>query len=276
MTRLLLGAALLALAASASAEPLQVHNGRLFITARVNDVATEALLDSGAEASIFDPALATKAKFAEGTAQEMKGSAGSQSAHIVEGVTIRALGVEIRPEAVVVMDMSDLSNRLIKRQTQAIVGRELFDSARLQIDLGGGRISAVSKQAVPRGAKLPLTAHAGIEAIPVRANGVAAQAEFDLGNGSDVMISRDLVKKLKLPILGKKAGGGIGGAIERDYVLLPTLEVAGRRFHDIHANIDDQPSHNDMNVGTSILKNFLITTDFKNRTVWLAPVRRRN
>ena len=271
MNRYLFGAALVAVATSAAAEPLHVYNGRLFITAKVNDVATEALLDSGAEASIFDPALAAKAKFAAGTPQVMKGSAGSQSAHIVEGVTLNALGVDMHPEVVVVMDMSDLSQRLIKRPTQAIVGRELFDSARLQIDLGGGKISAVSKAKTPRGARLPLTPHAGIEAIPVKANGVAAQAEFDLGNGSDVMISRDLVTKLGLKILGKKTGGGIGGAIERDYVMLPTLEVAGRRFRNLHANIDDQPSHNDMNIGTSILKHFLITTDFKDRTVWLAP-----
>ena len=276
MSRLHLGAALIAVAAPASAEPLHVYSGRLFIAARVNDVATEALLDSGAEASIFDSALAARAKFAAGTPQEIKGSAGSQAAHIVEGVTIHALGVEIHPEAVVVMDMSDLSQRLIKRPTHAIVGRELFDSARLQIDLRGGQISVVSKAKAPRGVKLPLTAHAGIEAILVKANGVAAQAEFDLGNGSDVMISRDLVKKLGLKILGKKAGGGIGGAIERDYVELETLEVAGRQFRRLHANIDDQPSHNDMNVGTSILKNFVITTDFKDRTVWLAPVGRSN
>ncbi len=47
MNRYLVGAALFAVAASASAEPLHVYNGRLFITAKVNDVATEALLDSG-------------------------------------------------------------------------------------------------------------------------------------------------------------------------------------------------------------------------------------
>ena len=28
-----------------------------------------------------------------------------------------------------------------------------------------------------------------------------------------------------------------------------------------------------MNIGTSILQHFLITTDFKDRAVWLAPVR---
>jgi hypothetical protein len=116
-----------------------------------------------------------------------------------------------------------------------------------------------------------LTTHAGIEAIPVRANGQDAQAEFDLGNGSDVMISRDLARKLRLKILGKRPGGGIGGSIQRDYVRLSSLEVAGRTFHNVTANIDDQPSHNDMNVGTSILKNFLITTDFKDRAMWLEP-----
>ncbi|HEX6740785.1 MAG TPA: pepsin/retropepsin-like aspartic protease family protein [Sphingomicrobium sp.] len=272
MIRSLLAAAVLATATAAAAEPLKVINGRLFIPAKINGVVTEALLDSGAEGSLFDPAFAAKAKFAEGTPQVMKGSGGTAPARIVEGVTIEALGVELHPEVVVVLDMSDLSTRLIKRPTQAIVGRELFDAARLRIDLAGGRIAVVSKAASPRGVKLPLTAHAGIEGIPVRANGVPAQAEFDLGNGSDVMISRDLVNRLKLPILGKKTGGGIGGAIERDYVLLPTLEVAGRRFTNVHANIDDQPSHNDMNVGTSILRNFRITTDFKERAVWLEPV----
>ena len=275
MIRSLIALALLATASVVAAEPLKVINGRLFIDAKVNGVATEALLDSGAEGSLFDPGFAAKAKFAEGTPQLMKGSGGTAPARIVEGVTITALGVELHPEVVVVLDMSDLSARLIKRPTQAIVGRELFDNARLHIDLAGGRIATVTKDAPPRGVKLPLTPHAGIEGIPVRANGVLAQAEFDLGNGSDVMISRDLVNRLKLPILGKKTGGGIGGAIERDYVLLPVLEVAGRRFTNVHANIDDQPSHNDMNVGTAILKNFRITTDFKERTVWLEPVRRK-
>lgn len=269
MIRLLIATALLGAANGAGAEPLEFYNGRLFIPATLNQVATEALLDSGAEATLVDLALAAKAKLPEGTPQVMKGSGGSAPARIVEGVTVNALGVELHPEAVVVLDMMDLSTRLIKRPTQAIVGRELFDAARLQIDIQRGDIAVVDKSAMPRGKKLPLTGHAGIEGIPVRANGVDAQAEFDLGNGSDVMISRDLAKKLHVKILGKKAGGGIGGGIRRDFVLLDKLELAGRTFRNLHATIDDQSSHNDMNVGTSVLKNFLITTDFKDRAVWL-------
>lgn len=270
MIRTLVATALLATAHAAAAEPLTFFNGRLFIPATVNGVQTEALLDSGAEGTIVDPALAAKANFAAGSPQLIKGSAGSEQARIVEGVALNALGVELHPEVVVVLDLSDLSTRLIKRPTQAIVGRELFDAARLRIDLNGGTISVVDKDASPPGAKLALTGHAGIEGIPVRANGVPAQAEFDLGNGSDVMISRGLVKKLHLKIIGKRTGGGIGGAIQRDFVRLDRIEVAGRTFRNLTATIDDQPSHNDMNIGTSILKSFLITTDFKERAVWLA------
>ena len=274
--RTLVAIALMATAAAAQAEPLKFFNGRLFIPATVNRVSTEALLDSGAEATVVDPVLAAKANLPKGKAQVIKGSGGAAPAHIVEGVTVGALGIELHPDAVVVLDLTDLSKRLIKRPTHAIVGRELFDTARLAINISGGEISTVSRDVEPRGEKLPLTGHAGIEGIPVKANGALAQAEFDLGNGSDVLISREMVKKLGLKIIGKKSGGGIGGALNRDVVRLNSLDVAGKTFHNITAAIDDQPSHNDLNVGTEILKNFAITTDFKDRAVWLQPLGEKN
>jgi len=271
LIRALLALVLVSSATQGAADPLLFHNGRLFISAHVNGVATEALLDSGAEATLVDPGLASRAKLPQGTPQVMKGSGGSVPARIVEGARIEALGVDLRPDAIVVLDLADLSSRLVKRPTKAIIGRELFDAARLRIDIDGGKISVVDRAARPPGLKLPLADHAGIESIKVAANGVPAKADFDLGNGSDVLISRDLVKKLHLRIIGKKSGGGIGGAIDRDLVKLKSLDVAGKRFRGVLAAVDDQSSHNDLNVGTSILRNFLITTDFTERSVWLAP-----
>ena len=270
--RFLVGAALLAISAAAAADPLLVHNGRLFIPANVGGVHTEALLDSGAEATIIDPALAGRAKLPEGKAVTMKGSGGEAAARIVSGATVSALGITLEPEAIVVLDMSDLSSRLIKRPTQAILGRELFDAARLRIDISGGTIAHVAAGPLPPGRRLELTAHAGIESIPVTVNGVQASAEFDLGNGSNVMISRAMSRKLGLMIVGHQSGGGIGGEVKRDVVELQRLDIAGAVFRDVRASIDDQPNANDLNVGTSILRNFLITTDFKQRAVWLEPV----
>ncbi len=272
MIRALLALALLSASNVVGAEPLTFYNGRLFIQAKVNQVPTEALLDSGAEATIVDSSFAAKAKLPEGIAQIIKGSGGNAPARMIEGATVEALGIELHPEAVGVLDLTDLSQRLIKRPTNAIVGRELFDSARLRIDILGGDIAVVNRNASPLGKMLWLTGHAGIESISVLVNGLKVQADFDLGNGSDVLISRALVKKLGLKIIGSKAGGGIGGGLKRDLVRVRFLEVVGRRFLNVVAAIDDQPGHNDLNVGTSILKNFLITTDFKQGAVWLRPV----
>ena len=269
--RVLLAGVLLACASVASAEPLLVDNGRLFIPAKVNGIGTEALLDSGAEASVIDPALAAEAKLPDGQAITIKGSGGSTSAHFVEGAAIEALGLELKGEGVVVMDMTDLSQRLIKRPTRAIVGRELFDATRLTIDLGGGTIDVVDRAHAPKGKKLALTAHAGIESIPVSVNGMAAQAEFDLGNGSEPMISRAMVDKLGLKLRGKTSGGGIGGPVERDLVQIDRLEVADRVLRNIIAAVDDQPNAGEMNIGTSILRNFVITADYSQRAVWLQP-----
>lgn len=272
MRRLLPLMALLAIGGAATAAPLELRNGRLFIDARINGVPTEALLDSGAEATVVDPALAAEAHLAEGAAQTMRGSGGTAAARLVEGVTVGVLGLELHPEAVIVTDLTEVSKRLIGRPTRAIVGRELFDTARLRVDIAGREVEAISRDQAPPGRRLALTGHAGIEAIPVLVNGRAAMAEFDLGNGSDVLISRALATKLKLKVVGRKPGGGIGGAVMRDLVRIGSLDVAGRRFHNVIAAVDDQPNANDLNVGTAILRHFLITTDFKQRAVWLQPL----
>ncbi|HET8535480.1 MAG TPA: retroviral-like aspartic protease family protein [Sphingomicrobium sp.] len=270
--RLALALVALLVASSASAEPMLFDNGRLFIAAAINGVPTEALLDSGAETTVVNPELAANAKLPQGQAITIKGSGGSAPARVVEGAEIGALGLTLHPEAVVVTDLSDISKRLVKRPLAMILGRELFDSARLRIDIAGRSVEVVSKDTVPPGTRLPLTVHAGIESIPVIVNGTPAQAEFDLGNGSGVLISRAFADKLQLKAIGQRFGGGIGGKLVRDMVRIGSLEVAGRTFRDIEAAVDDQPNANDLNIGTSILENFLITTDFADRSVWLQSI----
>jgi predicted aspartyl protease len=270
MIRALLLAALIA-AAPASAEPLTVHNGRLFIPAKVNGVATEALLDSGAEATLIDPVLAREAGIARGENIEIKGSGGAQQAEVVSGVTVEALGQELERLDAVVLDLTDLSTRLIQRPTRAIIGRELFDAARIEVDIAAGQVRTVDRTREPRGQRLPLTRQHGIEAVPVTVGGVPALADVDLGNGTGVLVSEALADRLRLQSTGTAKGGGIGGEITRRTIVLPSLTLAGRTFRNVPAQIDATPNAGDLNIGTSILGHFLMTADFSQRTLWLAP-----
>jgi predicted aspartyl protease len=261
------------LALPVAAETLIYDNGRIFVRAALKGVATEALLDSGAESAVVDPVLAKKAGLPPGAKAEVQGSGGEAEVEVrvVLGVTIAAGGITVKDQMAVITDLSEVSSRLIKRPTQLIVGRELFDAAVIRVDIGGREWGPLAPGAKPEGIRLPLTKHAGIEAVPVIVNGVSAQADFDLGNGSKVLVSKAMADKLKLTVVGQESGGGIGGKLTRDLVRIDRLEVAGRTFRDVAAAIDPNDNAGELNIGTSILEHFVVTTDFPSRAIYLEP-----
>lgn len=271
MRNVALASLLIAASAGALAEPLIVENGRLFITARLNDVTTEALLDSGTETSLVDPLLAKAAKLPPGKEIEIKGSGGAQKAHFIYGPHITAGGIDLGEQELVILDLADLLRRLIKRPTRMIAGRQLFDAARLKIDIEGGSWDVLKPGEATTGNVLKLEKHAGIEAITVSVNGQSALADIDLGNGSKPMISKALADKLRLKSVGVEKGGGIGGELSRELVVIPELTVAGKTFRNVEAGVDSLENAGDLNIGTSILRHFVITTDFAGRTVTLDP-----
>ena len=101
-------------------------------------------------------------------------------------------------------------------------------------------------------------------------NGIAALADLDLGNGSKVMVSKVLATKLGLKVIGQETGGGIRGELVRDLVMLDTLEVAGQTFRNVEAGVHPLENAGDLNIGTSILRHFILTTDFAGKTVYFA------
>ena len=119
----------------ASADPVIVDNHRIYIAARLNGVATEALIDSAAETSVVDTRFAIAAKLQDGDSITIKGSGGTSAARLDGGAQIDVLGLTLRPEAIAVTDLTDISRRLTKRPVKLIIGRELFDFVRLRINL---------------------------------------------------------------------------------------------------------------------------------------------
>lgn len=263
---------------AARAEPLErVAGSRLMVQAKIAGHPVRALLDSAAEMTLVDAALARQLGLRP--AQQASGSGSGQSsfeAGLVPGVAIDALGLQLRDQVVAVTDLGDVGRRLLGQPLEVILGREVFDAARLEIDVAAGTIRVLPAREAPRGMRLALRAEHGVETIPVSIEGHApVRATFDLGNGAEVLVSRRYARRLGLlhdgRAVGESAGGGLGGEAKRESFRLRTLVLAGQELRDVPAAIDPQESASDLNVGVAVLGRFRIVTDFASRAVWLEP-----
>jgi hypothetical protein len=276
LTRLwpLLLAAVLAACATPPAEPLRVTGERLFIPVTVNGVETEALLDSGAEMTLVDAHFAERLGLAYAGEHVAKGTGGSEPIRFAENVSIQAPGFAADAVTVAVLDLTDISARLVGEPVHVVMGREIFDSGRYRVDIAGRRFERVSRSSPPSGIALPLTEHRGIRQLPVSIDDLPpTAADFDLGNGNEVLVGRDYAAASGLleahPVVGTKAGGGIGGELERDLIVVDRLSVGGVAFEDVTVAIDPTPTAADVNIGVRVLRHFVITVDFPQDTLWL-------
>ena len=270
-----LAAVLLLAATPAAAERLETFNNRLFVPAELNGEPVTALLDSAAEMTVLDDDLAARLGLVPvGSATAHGSGAGHVEARFAEHVRLEAAGVSLEL-TVAILDLGEVSSRLLGRPVDMLLGRELFDNARLRIDIAGGTIAVVD--AAPEGAvRLTVAEHRGTPTVPAAVEGSGpVAAVFDLGNGSEVMVGGALAERIGLTaadrIVERRRGGGVGGARERDIVTLRNLSLAGREFRDVPAAIDPGETASDLNLGTSILRHFIITTDFAERAIWLEP-----
>lgn len=260
------------------AEPgLELVNNRLFVPALVNGQLVSALLDSAAEMTILDDDFAARLGLvATGSATALGSGAAAMEARFAEDVDIGMGGIQLRGIRVAVLDLGEVSGRLLGRPVDLILGREVFDAGPILVDIEGRMVTAIFRDDIPAGVQLPLTEVRGTPAIPAAVEGHdPVQAVFDLGNGSEVLIGRAYAERIGLTapgrIVERRRGGGLGGARERDIVVLRNLSVAGREFRDVPAAIDPGETASDLNLGTSILRHFIITTDFARRAIWLEP-----
>ena len=264
----------LLLAGAASAEPLEVHNNRLFLPVTVNGQRVTALLDSAAEMTVVDDDAAVRLGLVPtGNATAHGSGAAAMEARFADHVAVEAAGVSLETR-VGIIDLGEVSGRLLGRPVEMLLGRDLFDNARLRIDYAAGTIDLSAGE--PRGVRLPLGEHRGLPTVPAAVEGHdAVQTVLDTGNGSEVMVGRAYAEQIGLAapgrIVERAQGGGLGGARTRDIVILRTLTIAGRTFSNVRAAIDPGETASDLNIGTSILRHFIITTDFAGRQVWLEP-----
>lgn len=258
----------------ASPYALRVSGNRIFLPASVNGVKTEALLDSGAELTLVDRAFAGEAGLiAFGEAEARGTGEGTESVQFAEGVTLAAAGKTMEGQVVAILDLSEISARVVSGAVTVILGRELFDAGVWRLDIEGGTLEAVGPEELPANGALALTDAHGIKQVDILLNGFAVKADFDLGNGNEVLLSRSFAEQAGLldpaNILGVKEGGGVGSAVERTIVRVDRLEIGGHVLTGLTAAVSPNSDGADANIGVSVLRQFGLIIDFPGNRVWL-------
>jgi predicted aspartyl protease len=249
-------------------------NDRPFVAITVNGQAVTALLDTAAEMTLVDDDAAMRLGLVPAGAVTAHGSgAAAMEARFADHVTIEAAGVSLELRAGI-LDLGEVSGRLLGRPVDMLLGRDLFDNARLRLDYAAGTLTLAEGE--PRGVRLPLGEFRGIPTVPASVEGRApVQTALDTGNGTEPLVGRAYAERIGLTapgrIVARSQGGGLGGARTRDIVILRTLTIAGRTFTNVRAAIDPGETASDLNIGTSILRHFILTTDFAGHQVWLEP-----
>lgn len=265
----------LLLSSQASAVAVRVSGDRVFVPLVINGVAVEALLDSGAEMTLVDVKLADRLGLTLEGSEMAKGTGGQELVRFASEVDLTSARVRLEDRTVVVLDLGDVSRRVVGEPISAVLGRELFDAGRFLLDIEGGCLERVESDGEPVGEVVKLTDHKGIKQMPISIEGVAVGADFDLGNGSEMLIGRGLAEAhgwlSAERLAGAREGGGLGGAVERDLIRLETVSVNDVVFRDVIAAVDATGNASDANVGVSLLRRFLLTIDFPSNRLWLEP-----
>lgn len=249
----------------------------------VNGVATNALLDSGAEATALDATFAETAGIAATGALPASGAGGYQTAGIASGVTIETAGATLRDITPAIIDLSALS-AAFGMPINAIVGQELFNEAVVEVDYAGlaVRFHDAATFAPREGTTVALVPHhGGLRQIEASVEGhPPGLFDFDTGNGGYTAISGYAADDWKL-LDGRPASdvltGGVGGQSVTTVVTASELAFAGVTLTNVPVTIGGASggSHDTKrlagNLGAAVFKRFRLWIDFAHDRLTLLP-----
>jgi aspartyl protease/PDZ domain-containing protein len=262
--------------------PFQLVGGnRIYISAAVDGVPVDMLLDSGAETTVLDQSFARRAGVRGRGDVGVQGSGGAASSSVATGVRVRLARTYFDSLSTLVMDLSGVAHAL-SIPLAAILGQEVFYASVVDIDFARRRIAFrdPSRFRAPTNAiRMPLSPANGDRTIPVSIEGrPAVPMYFDLGNGSPIDLFPSYWQPQHL-LDGRRRSellnGGAGGQRTTAVASVRNILVAGYEFLDVPANfINPGPTTANTarvfgNLGLPVLSRFRLIADFPHNALYV-------
>jgi hypothetical protein len=258
--------------------PFEMPDDRhLIIRVQLNGVATEAVLDSGI--TVLDVDFAAKLGLRRHAEFHGVGLTGRADGGLADGILIRVGDLSLRTQATSLFDMASLS-AAAGRPLVAIIGRDLFGAAVVEIDFANRRIALRKPTAIfdDTGTVLSLRASAeNLREVPISIEGApAVPAIFDLGSDTPLYISAEYAAQTKL-LVGKRTStslsAGIEGVTPNRVAVLEYVMLGKTVLRNIPVEIPEQWVHHaPAFIGLPILSRFRLTIDFRRDRLAILPL----
>ncbi len=266
---------------SSGALPFELLGGtRLCLSAELNGRKTTVVLDGGAESTLLDR------RFAEARGLRFEGEPGAPTADgspgVVRGLNLALGDLTLKGVAAVGSDLSGIE-RQTGRAAPMVLGSEVFHECVVDLDFARRRIAFQSPSAfrTPKGAHaLPVVANDGFRTVTGSVEGRPVTLEFDLGNGSPLLLFPRLWDQPGF-LGGRRVSSTLSGAagslrVDR-LAMVNDLSLGGATFTRVPTIFSGPQStaarsgRVDGNVGLPVLSRSRLIVDYAHDRVFVVP-----
>ena len=256
--------------------PLTFHDGHLLVTVHLDGMPYQFLVDSGAQGIVIDTALARKLNLREEGDLIVSGTARQGGMHLTRLPELTIGEARLRDLVVSTFPLGAPGS------IDGILGYPFFASSIVRIDIAHRRMTiAAPGDLAPEGDRLSLIADRQLPEARLRIDGsLEAPFMIDTGNAADLLLYRPFIEAhpgIAHLHSTTRRSYGIGGATASNAATLPALTLGRTTLHDLTADVMIATSgafadrYDAGNVGVGLLRRFIVTFDFPDGALYLAP-----
>jgi hypothetical protein len=272
----------LSVAAVVNAVPVTVpyleRGGLIFAKVSIEGKVYTFLIDSAAQADVFDTSLVAKLGLHPQGSVEITGAGRVTSPGVVEAPPIVLGGVTFPMHIATVLHLPPFPSTSV----DGILGYPFFAAAELRFDPTQQTLTIAQPGALPPdGARLDVDTDRELPEVVARIQDAPTRVIVDTGDSRELLLFKSFVDQhpglVSLAELGPRLNSGIGGSVSAVGAIVNVLQLGPYRLFNRYTDVvlgttGAFADRNDGgNVGYASLRNFVVTFDLANHGLFLQP-----
>jgi hypothetical protein len=258
--------------------PYLERGGHIFAKVSIEGKSYTFLIDSAAQADVFDTTLVAKLGLQPEGRVEVTGAGQVSSPGIVHAPPISLGGVTFPMRVATVIHLPPFPSTRV----DGILGYPFFAAAELRFDPTEDTLTIAQPGALPPdGTRLDVDTDRELPEIVAKIQNASTRVIVDTGDSRELLLFKSFMQEhpglVSLAQLGPRLNSGIGGSVDAVGAIVNVLQLGPYRLFNRYTDVvlgttGAFADRNDGgNVGYASLRNFVVTFDLVNHGLFLQP-----